>query len=149
MYINDTPQHLVFTSLSADTCTYGTDHKVGYVLRKLQRGLSTIKTWSERWNMLDPGLLATVSVTSAYVLADSPDQVCEPESELLYERGLVRRLPLLLNLAGAVIPGSECRGAHDVLLSENRDSPNLEGQIPIFTSLRNRVAQLYLQKAVA
>jgi hypothetical protein len=31
--------------------TNATDRKVGYVLRKLQRGLSSIGTWCERWNM--------------------------------------------------------------------------------------------------
>jgi hypothetical protein len=28
-----------------------TDHKEGYILRKLQRGLSAIETWCERWNV--------------------------------------------------------------------------------------------------
>jgi hypothetical protein len=28
-----------------------TDRKEGYVLRKLQRGLSAIETWCERWNI--------------------------------------------------------------------------------------------------
>jgi hypothetical protein len=31
------------------------------------------------------------------------------------------------------------------LLSQIRDSPNLEGQVPVFMSRRNRVAQLYPQ----
>jgi hypothetical protein len=30
-----------------------------------------------------------------------------------------------------------------ILLSQIRDSPNLEGQVPVFISPRNRVAQLY------
>jgi hypothetical protein len=30
-----------------------------------------------------------------------------------------------------------------ILLSQIRDSPNLEGQIPVFISPRNRVARLY------
>jgi hypothetical protein len=34
-----------------DTCIYVTDCKEGYVLRKLQRGLSTIETWCEHWNI--------------------------------------------------------------------------------------------------
>jgi hypothetical protein len=33
----------------------------------------------------------------------------------------------------------------DHLLSQIRDSPNLEGQVPVFISPRNRVAQLYPQ----
>jgi hypothetical protein len=35
---------------------------------------------------------------------------------------------------------------HDhILLSQIRDSPNTESQVPVFISPRNRVAQLYLQ----
>jgi hypothetical protein len=35
-------------------------------------------------------------------------------------------------------------GTHDhILLPQTRDSPNLDGQVPIFIPLRNRVAQLY------
>jgi hypothetical protein len=38
------------------------------------------------------------------------------------------------------------RGAHDyILLSPVRDFFNLEGQVPVFISPRNRVAQLYPQ----
>jgi hypothetical protein len=45
------------------------------------------------------------------------------------------RLQLLLFLASAVIPGSESRGTHDhILLSQIRDSPNLEDQVPEFIS---------------
>jgi hypothetical protein len=55
-------------------------------------------------------------------------------------------LQLLLALASAVILRSGSRGTHDhILLSQIRDSPNLEGQVPVFISLRNRVAQLYPQ----
>jgi hypothetical protein len=40
----------------------------------------------------------------------------------------------------------ESRGTRDhVLLFQIRDSPNLEGQFPVFISLKNRVAQLYPQ----
>jgi hypothetical protein len=49
-------------------------------------------------------------------------------------------------LASAVILGSEPRGIHDhILLSQIRDSPNLEGQVPVFLSSRSRVAWLYNQ----
>jgi hypothetical protein len=49
-------------------------------------------------------------------------------------RWWVCRLQLLLTLASAVILGSESRGTHDhILLSQIRDSPNLEGQDPVFT----------------
>jgi hypothetical protein len=45
-----------------------------------------------------------------------------------------------------VILQSESRRTHDyILLSQIRDSPNLEGQVPVFISHRNRVAQLYPQ----
>jgi hypothetical protein len=58
----------------------------------------------------------------------------------------IYRLQLLLVLASAVILGS---GSHrtrdDILLSQIRDYPNLEGQVPDFISPRNRVAQLYPQ----
>jgi hypothetical protein len=44
-------------------------------------------------------------------------------------KGCVCRLPLLLVLVSAVILGPESRGTHDhTLLSQIRDSPNLEGQ---------------------
>jgi hypothetical protein len=49
-------------------------------------------------------------------------------------------------LASAVILRSESHGSHDdILLSQIRDSPNLEGQVPGFISPMNRVARLYLQ----
>jgi hypothetical protein len=58
----------------------------------------------------------------------------------------VSRLQLLLVLARAVILRSETGGTHDhILLSQIRDSPNLEGQVPVFISLRNMVARLYPQ----
>jgi hypothetical protein len=59
-------------------------------------------------------------------------------------RGWVCYLQLLLSLASAVILRSESRRTRDhILLSQIRDSPNLEGEVPIFISPRNRVAQLY------
>jgi hypothetical protein len=49
-------------------------------------------------------------------------------------------------LASAVIIRSESRGTQDnILLSQIRDSSNLECQVPVFISPRNRVAQLYPQ----
>jgi hypothetical protein len=60
-------------------------------------------------------------------------------------RGRVCRLQLLLVLASTVILGSESHGTRDhILLSQIWDSPNLEGQIPVFLSPSDRVAQLYL-----
>jgi hypothetical protein len=61
-------------------------------------------------------------------------------------RGWVCRLQLLLVLASAVILGYDYRGTHNhIWLSQIRDSPNLEGQIPVFISPRSSVAQLYPQ----
>jgi hypothetical protein len=58
-------------------------------------------------------------------------------------RGWVCPLQLLLVFASAVIIRSESCGTHDhILLSQIRDSPNLEGQVPVLIS-RNRVARLY------
>jgi hypothetical protein len=58
----------------------------------------------------------------------------------------VCRLQMLLVLASAVILGSESRGTRDhILQSQILDTPNLEGQVPIFMSPRNRVVQLYPQ----
>jgi hypothetical protein len=51
----------------------------------------------------------------------------------------VCRLQLLLVLNSAVILGSKSHGIH-ILLSQIRDSPNLEGQVPVFISPRNRAA---------
>jgi hypothetical protein len=56
-------------------------------------------------------------------------------------RGRICRLQLLLVLASAVILRSESRGTHDHI----RDSPNMEGQVPVFISPRNRLGRLYPQ----
>jgi hypothetical protein len=34
-----------------DACLYATDLKEGSIVRKLQRGLSWMETWCERWNI--------------------------------------------------------------------------------------------------
>jgi hypothetical protein len=58
-------------------------------------------------------------------------------------RGWVYCSQLLLNNTSAIILGSKSCGTHDhILLSQIRDSPILEGQVPVFISPRNRVAQL-------
>jgi hypothetical protein len=52
----------------------------------------------------------------------------------------------MLDLASAVIFGSEPRGIHDhILLSQIPDSPNLEGHVPVFISPKHMVAKLYPQ----
>jgi hypothetical protein len=76
--------------------------------------------------------------------------ICYLDSHEALTRGWVCRLQLLLDRASAAIFGSETRGTHDqILLSQIRDSPNLEGQVPVFISPRNRVAQLYPQALVS
>jgi hypothetical protein len=61
-------------------------------------------------------------------------------------RGWVCRFQLLLDLVSEVILRSESRGTHDhILLSQIRDSPNLEEQVPAFLSLRKRDARIYPQ----
>jgi hypothetical protein len=61
-------------------------------------------------------------------------------------RWWVCRLQLLLVLASTVILWSESRGTNDhILLSQMRNSHNLEGQVPVFIYLRNTVAQLHPQ----
>jgi hypothetical protein len=61
-------------------------------------------------------------------------------------RRWVCRLQLLLVFASIVILGSESRETHDhILLSQTRDSSNLEGQVPVFISPKNRFAQLHPQ----
>jgi hypothetical protein len=53
---------------------------------------------------------------------------------------------LLLALTSAVTLGPESHGTHDqILLYQIRYSPNLEGQVPVFISSRNRVAQIHPQ----
>jgi hypothetical protein len=53
LYINDAPQNPgVHLALFADdTCIYRTERKDGYVLRKLQRGFTSVESWCERWNI--------------------------------------------------------------------------------------------------
>jgi hypothetical protein len=58
-------------------------------------------------------------------------------------RGQVCRLQFLLVLASAVILGSGSSWTYDyILLSQIRDFPNLEGQVPLFIYPRNKVAKL-------
>jgi hypothetical protein len=53
LYINDTPQAIgVHLALFADdTHLYTTDCKEGYIVRKFQRGLDSMVSWCERWNI--------------------------------------------------------------------------------------------------
>jgi hypothetical protein len=53
LYINDALRtngvHLA--PFAGDTCLYSTDSKDGFIVKKFQRGLSSIETWCERWNI--------------------------------------------------------------------------------------------------
>jgi hypothetical protein len=61
-------------------------------------------------------------------------------------RECVCRLQLLLVLASAAILGPKSSGTHDhILMSQIRDFPHLDGQVPVFLFPRKRVAQLYPQ----
>jgi hypothetical protein len=58
--------------------------------------------------------------------------------------GWVCSLQLLVVLASTVILRYDSCGTRDhILLSQIRDPPEMEGQIPVFKSPRNWVAQLY------
>jgi hypothetical protein len=96
--------------------------------------------------------------TNQFVLATSPLKfttsnffklnTCfhSPYATSFLTRGWVCHLQLLLALASTVFLRSESCGTHDhILLSQSRDSPNLEDQVSVFISPRNRVAQLYTQ----
>jgi hypothetical protein len=54
LYINDAPPN-TWCSLGPlcrrHLSTYATDRKEGFIVRKLQRGLSPMETWCERWNI--------------------------------------------------------------------------------------------------
>jgi hypothetical protein len=64
----------------------------------------------------------------------------------LSEERRAQHLELRLLLASAVILGSQSRGTRDhILQSQIRDSLNLEDNVPVFISPRNRVARLYHQ----
>jgi hypothetical protein len=59
-------------------------------------------------------------------------------------RGWVCNLLLLLVLSSTVPPGLSPTGLKTIFYCPNSwDSPNLEGQVPVFISPRNRVAQIY------
>jgi hypothetical protein len=53
---------------------------------------------------------------------------------------------IVAGLASAVILITESRGTDgQILLSQIEDFPNLEDQVPVFISLRKRIARLYPQ----
>jgi hypothetical protein len=59
-------------------------------------------------------------------------------------RSLLCRFQFFLGIASAAVLSSESYGAHKhILLSLFLRLPNLDGQVPVFISPRNKVAQLY------
>jgi hypothetical protein len=53
IYVND-PRHTQGVHLALfedDACLYATYRKEGFIIRKLQRGLSSIEAWCESWNI--------------------------------------------------------------------------------------------------
>jgi hypothetical protein len=61
-------------------------------------------------------------------------------------RRWVCHLQLVLALASIVVLESKSHGTHDhILLSHIRDTPSVEGQVPLSISSRNRMAQLHPQ----
>jgi hypothetical protein len=52
LHINDGPQTpgTQLALFADDTCIYATDRK-GFTIRKLQRGLTAMEAWCERWNI--------------------------------------------------------------------------------------------------
>jgi hypothetical protein len=53
LYINDALQTpgTQLALFADDTCIYATDRKEGFTVRKLQRGLTAMEAWCERWNI--------------------------------------------------------------------------------------------------
>jgi hypothetical protein len=141
---------------------------VGQIVADIQSGLSlTPQKTQSLTNQLTPlhstdsksqSRFTTRYTANQFVLARSPLRLTtniffqlnacgySPFVTSCPTRGWVCRLQLKLVLASAVFLMPESRGTHDhILLSQIRDSPNLEGQVPVFISPRNRVALLYPQ----
>jgi hypothetical protein len=52
LYVNDAPQtHRVHLALFTDICLYATDRKESFIVRKLQRGLSSMEIWYKHRNI--------------------------------------------------------------------------------------------------
>jgi len=53
LHINDVPQTpgTQLALFADDTCIYATDRKEGFTITKLQRGLTAMEAWCERWNI--------------------------------------------------------------------------------------------------
>jgi hypothetical protein len=98
------------------------------------------------------GQSTNLSWCQAPICSPRPDFYCSQTvvGLLMWGALSIERMGLLLQIllvfASTVILGSESCGTHDhILLPQIWDYPNLEGQVPVFISPRNRVAQLYPQ----
>jgi hypothetical protein len=69
--------------------------------------------------------------------------VCNFVAPSLTRGRVCTAVQLLLGLARAVTLGSKSRRIHDHILLFHLKLPNLEGQVLVFISPRNRVAQFY------
>jgi hypothetical protein len=98
-------------------------------------------------------------VANQFVLATSPFRLTtsdfilqlntwgyNPYVTFSLTRGWVCRFNCCWSTPAQSFSGLTSCGTHDhILLSQIRDSPNLEGQVPVFISPRNRVVWLYRQ----
>jgi hypothetical protein len=113
-------------------------------IKDVYRGTTVLYDWRFTTNQF---VLATSSLrltTSNFFYLNTWG--CNPCVTSSLMIGWVCRLQLLMTIASAIILRSECLGTHDhILLSHIRDSPNLEGQVPVFISQRMRPAQFYPQ----
>jgi hypothetical protein len=94
------------------------------------------------------GRSASLSWNKASIWGLRPDfYYCQTVADLLIWGAFPdERTGLSFTTAAEPRQRSHSRGTRDhILLSQIRDSPNLKGQVPVFISPRNRVAQLYPQ----
>jgi hypothetical protein len=149
-------EHLRLLSL----CSILFDERMGLsftiVTGPRQRSHSLVRVLRDSWPYLESVLLYDWRFkTNQFVLAISPLRLTatifilqlntcgySPYVTSSMTREWVCRLQLLLVLASAVIHRSESRGTnYHSVLSQIRDSPNLEGQVSLFVSNRNMVAR--------
>jgi hypothetical protein len=122
------------------------------VWRISMKNLSLISDWSFRVRVT----LRLAVHRQSIRLSDKPHW--DPRPQLLFSkwtppyvtsfltRGWICRLQFQLVLASAIILSSESRGTQDhILLSQIRDSLNIDGPISVFISPWNRMARLYPQ----
>jgi hypothetical protein len=119
---------------------------VMFICKSLAVGSADVKLQVQRQSYVaTDGQSASLSWSQAPIWGPRPD-FCyfQTVAGLLMWGALCDERTGLSFILLQVILRSESRGTLDyILLSQNRDSPNLEGQVPVFISPRNRVTQLY------